>query len=267
MGTGIQGNEILLLITVGVLIMLLLAFALVAFFFLSQRKLDDERRTAYARELAHREQLLYSNLQTQEEERRRIAKDLHDAIGSKLNVLLLNLHRLQKQAPATPEIDETVREIFQVIHTTIETTRRISHDLLPPTLESFGLSEALSELCAQYRQSGAVDIQYQVNEEAPAASNKTVDLNLFRVVQELLANSMKHGPAKQVLLQLQLQAGGLQLNYTDDGPGFDPKAPGYRPGLGLQNIESRMRMIGAEFHIQSASGAGLRASINYKSIA
>lgn len=200
MDTSFQGDEILLLITVGVLIMLLLSFALIAFFLLSQRKLNSERQKAYTQQLEYSEQLLYSNLQTQENERRRIAKDLHDAVGSKLNVLRLNLHRLKTQAPETREFTETVHELFGVIDTTIDTTRRISHDLLPPTLENFGFVEALNELCAHYRQSGAFKLEFEVKENAGVQLAQTAELNLFRVVQELLANSVKHGPAAQVFL-------------------------------------------------------------------
>ena len=263
MDTSFQGDEILLLITVGVLIMLLLTFALIAFFLLSQRKLNSERQKAYAQQLAHRELLLYSTLQTQENERRRIAKDLHDDIGSKLNVLHLNLHRLQKQAPGTPEITETLRDLFGVIHTTIDTTRRISHDLLPPTLESFGLPEALSELCGQYRQSGTLALEFEAKENAASPLDKTAELQLFRVVQELLANSVKHGRATQIFIQLLQGPKELRLNYRGNGIGFDLTAPDYKPGLGMQNIESRMRMIGAEFSFETAPGAGVRVSIKY----
>lgn len=264
MDTSLQGNEIIVLITVGVLLMLFLAFALIGFFLLSQRTLNNTRQKAHAQQIEYREQLLFSNLQTQEEERRRIAKDLHDEVGSKLNVLHLNLHRLQKQVPQNPETAETVQDLFHVVHTTIDTARRIAHNLLPPTLESFGLREALSELCGQYRQSGTLEITYEVKENAATNVDKIAELNLFRVVQELVSNSIKHGPASQIWLYLWLMPTELHIDYQDNGPGFDPNAPGYKPGLGLQNIESRMRMIGAEYHLETAPNTGLKVNIKYK---
>lgn len=264
MDTSVQGDEILLLITVGVLIMLLLAFTLIAFFLLSQRKLNDEQQKAHVQQLQHREQLLYSTLQTQEEERRRIAKDLHDAVGSKLNVLHLHLHRLQKQVPESPETTETLRDLFGVVHTTIDTTRRISHDLLPPTLENFGLREALSELCTQYRQSGAFALDFETNEHVQTRLHQTAEINLFRVVQELLANSSKHGHASEVCLRLWHTPSELRLDYRDNGRGFDLTDTNYKPGLGMQNIESRTRMIGADIQIETAPGAGIRARIKYR---
>ncbi|MBC7777251.1 MAG: sensor histidine kinase [Phycisphaerae bacterium] len=245
--------------------MLLLVFVLIAFFLLSQRKLQQARQKAYAIELEQREQRLYGTIQIQENERQRIAKDLHDSIGSKLNVLHLYLHRLKKQVPSTPLISETVQDIFEVINTTLDTTRRISHDLLPPTLEKFGLKAALNEACTQYaKSSDTLQIDFASPHEPYPRHDKMAELNLFRVMQELFSNSIKHGPATHIRVEMQYQNTKLHIYYSDNGPGFDPAADGYKPGLGLQNIESRMNMIGAQYALNTAPSKGLEVQITYQ---
>ncbi|MEL6867920.1 MAG: histidine kinase dimerization/phosphoacceptor domain-containing protein, partial [Bacteroidota bacterium] len=100
MVNNIQDKDLILLIVGGILIMLLLAIAFIVFFNLSQKKIFQEKMKAQSLQLQHQEQLLHATLMTQEEERRRIAKDLHDDIGSKLNVIKLNLHRVRQLGQA-----------------------------------------------------------------------------------------------------------------------------------------------------------------------
>ena len=156
---GFQTSEVYLIMAMGILSMLALALSLVMFFNKSQRRLLQEKMKVQEAELAHQEKLLYSTIRTQESERKRIAKDLHDDIGSKLNVIFLNMNRVSRAVKDSPPVQEMISEINGVIHHTIDTTRRISHDLLPPTLDKFGLLEALKELCDNYQKSNAVNVE------------------------------------------------------------------------------------------------------------
>lgn len=155
---GFQTDEVYLIMAMGILTMLALSLALVLFFYKSQRRLLQEKMIAQQSELQYQEKLLYNNILTQEKERKRIAKDLHDDIGSKLNVIFLNMHRIERAAKESPPILDMVSDINQVINITIDTTRRISHDLLPPTLDNFGLIEAVKELCETYQKSDSVNV-------------------------------------------------------------------------------------------------------------
>jgi len=262
MDNTIQANEIILIISIGIGFMLLLAFAFILFFNFSQKKLQDEKLKMQQLQIEQQQKLLYSNILTQEEERKRIAKDLHDEVGSKLNVLFLNLHRLKKLTPPqSMDSEEVVQELFGVINDTINTTRRISHDLLPPTLENFGLKEAIKELCESYQKTESVDLVYHLSELATRPVDKMVDLNLFRILQELIKNSITHGEAKQIIINLRLSSNDITIEYSDNGKGFDLNDPLHQNGLGMQNIESRLRMIKGKYDIESEIGKGVKIKI------
>jgi signal transduction histidine kinase len=264
MDSGLAANEIFTMIALGIIIMLGLAIALVLLANRAQKKLHLEQLKSQALQLEHQQQLLYSTIQTQEEERRRIAKDLHDEIGNKLNVINLNLYRLRRDTLPAGELRETVRDLLEVIGKTIDTTRRISHDLLPPTLENFGLREAIRELCDAYPEEIAPRIHFEWTEEHTPPVDKTVELGFFRILQELLNNTLKHSSASRIGISLWLSAGSIRLHYQDDGRGFDPERIPDRAGLGLQNMESRASMIGADLELTSRPGSGVTANIYYK---
>lgn len=256
-----NANEIYFLMTIGILIMLSLALAFIVFFNRSQRKIFEEQMRVQQLQLEHQAQLLYSNIRTQEEERKRIAKDLHDEVGSKLNVIHLNLHRVKKGTAETPTADDAVSDMFVLINDTIDTTRRISHDLLPPTLENFGLQEAIKELCDSYQKAdSAVAFQFELLQNDERPTDKMVEVNLFRVLQELISNSLKHGKPSQISIRLWLGSQELRLEYRDNGKGFDVEKLKGKNGLGMQNIESRMKMIHAKYELDSKVGEGFTAS-------
>jgi signal transduction histidine kinase len=249
--------------TVGIGVMLLFAVSFVLFFLLSQRKLHQEQQKIQEQNLLHQEQLLYSTIQTQEEERKRIAKDLHDDIGSKLNVIHLGLHRLQKHTVENPEHALTIKEVSEVLQDTIGATRRIAHDLLPPTLENFGLKEAIRELCDKYSRTGAVNAHFEVFRQSERPCDKKAEVNLFRVIQELTSNSIRHGKAENILISMWITDTEIRIEFTDDGLGFDPDLVPQGKGLGTQSMLSRLKMIGASMYYDTAPNAGYKAFIQY----
>ncbi len=247
------------MMTIGILIMVALALAFVLFFNLLQRKLLTEKNQRQELQLRHQEALLHSTILTQEKERSRIARDLHDEIGSKLNVIHLNMHRLKKLGGTSEDLAETVDEVNHLIHNTIQTTRRISHELLPPTLEEFGLVEALKELIGGYQQADAVQLEL-THESNEWKRDKLVEVNLFRIVQELLSNALKYSEAQVIQVAVQLERQKFRLYYSDDGKGFQLD-DAQRNGLGLRNLESRSNMICASMDYQTAPGKGVQVTV------
>lgn len=265
MDSSISQNEIITVITIGIVAMLLFALVFVLFFYFSQKKFQSQKMKAKERELRYQEQLLYSSIEAQELERQRIARELHDEVGSKLNVLNLGLHSFKDPNQPAATIAETVDKLFAVLHNTIETTRRISHDLMPPTLENFGLAAALEDLCERYDKVSGISINFELEENRPNEIDEKVAQNLFRSIQELMSNSFKHAAASQIDVKLSLAEDAIILSYRDNGKGFDPQNKAHKKGLGMLNIESRMQMIEAEYELKSAKGEGIFVEIITKS--
>ncbi|MEZ4829847.1 MAG: sensor histidine kinase [Bacteroidia bacterium] len=254
-------DQLLILVGTGIGVMLFLALAFVIFFSFSQNKLRSEQIKSQQMELAHQQDLLYSNLVTQEAERKRIARDLHDEIGSKLNVIHLYLNQISYKSP---DISREIEPLMEVLNNTIHTSRRISHDLLPPTLENFGLASAVEELCNHLESSATLKVSLEINNRGAGEIEKTTEVHLFRVLQELVSNTLKYASADHITIRLTQNQGILSLEYRDNGKGFDLSDDKNRKGLGMKNIESRLQMINGIYHLQTAIGEGLKFTLEVK---
>lgn len=249
-------NEILVVIILSALVMLLFALAFIFFFYSSQRKFHMQQMEVQQKELDFQEQLLFSSIKAQENERERIAREMHDEIGSKLNVINLGLHRVSKEL--NPDV---VDELFSAVKSTLRTAKEISYDLLPPTLANFGLVAALEELCEKHQTSSTLKIHFNTESHDFLIEDYQFSLALYRIAQELITNSFKHSHATQANLSLSVNTKNVVLKYNDNGIGFDIHSNNFTPGLGLQNIESRIRMIGATKKIISENGKGIFVEI------
>ncbi|MEL6867713.1 MAG: ATP-binding protein, partial [Bacteroidota bacterium] len=160
------------------------------------------------------------------------------------------------------ELKGLVKEVQQLISTTIQTTRRISHDLLPPVLDKFGLVAALEELCEQSSRSDQLTVDFEVNDSELQPEEDTVKLNTFRIVQEMMSNSIRHGQATIIQIRLQLEQDNFILHYEDNGKGFDAAQIEEHKGLGLRNMDSRAKMMGAQITYESTPGQGMKARLS-----
>lgn len=253
MESSIQQGEFDVMIAIGILFMTAFALAFILFFNFSQRKL-------IAQKLKQQEVLLHNIIEVQETEKRRIAKDLHDEIGSQLNIINLNLHRLKRKRQDPKIFEETIRDIQELLGTTIKTTRQISHDLLPSILDKFGLIEALQELSDNYSET-TVTLNFEIQENSFTIPSKSIELNIFRVIQELISNAIRHGEASIITIQFLLNKTQLKIAVIDNGKGFDTKSKTHKAGLGLSNIESRMNMIRGQIKFSSIINEGTTATL------
>lgn len=242
----------------GIVGMLLLAVALVLFFVIYQRRLLAQQLEARAEEQRHQLQLLSAAVEVQETERRRIARDLHDDIGSLLSAARLYLRQLSPDND--PSRNEAVKdEALGIMDEMIRNTRRITHDLLPAELEKFGFFAAAEDLCQRVHNTGAIVVTFRGNLERRL--EKRQEIPLYRVLQELINNSLKHAEATQIEVTTEWRTDRFLFHYHDNGKGFSIPAGGYA-GLGLKNIESRISLISGELQVVTAPGQGLEVHIS-----
>ncbi len=191
----------------------------------------------------------------QEEERQRIATDLHDRLGSMLSTVKLLTSSLQAdQEPGKHQ------KLGKLVDDACVEVRRISHNLSTGMVRSFGLKTALEDLCSGISQSKLIECKlllYGLEERL----HVNTEIGLYRMVQEILNNTLKHAKAKKVIIQVNRTENHLNLTVEDDGVGFNPKLQ-LKKGLGLNNLESRAQKLNGTFHMDSTPGRGTIAIID-----
>jgi signal transduction histidine kinase len=261
----VQEDQIILIILIGISLLLLMSVAIIAFFYFSRKKISKTELEKARLAVSHQKELLQATILTQEDERRRIAQDMHDAISSKLNIVSLNANFLKEEHIDSKEANALGESIVNVTATVLESSRRIAHDLLPPALDKFGLVAALEELCDQIEKGGQHRIQTQFSYPANSVP-KDNELHLFRIVQELINNTVKYGKADTLQLSLETDTDIVRLYYEDNGVGFVVAEGKLAKGLGLSGIENRAILMNAEFSLESEPGAGVRFVLTKKLI-
>lgn len=255
-------EQIISALTYGLIFLVLLTSGLLLFFYFSRKKIVEKELEKAAMKIAGQKKILQATIETQERERKRIAQDLHDAISAKLNVVSLHVNMLLDGSLDKTEEQEALGNVLGVTTKVLDSSRQIAHDLLPPILEKFGLVEALKELLAEFGATKKVVVQNDINYDA--SLTKVEELHLFRIVQELLNNSVRHGKATLMRLNLQDKEGEMKLVYKDNGKGFFVKQALNEIGLGLKNIKSRVAILNGELHIESELNKGATFLITIK---
>lgn len=236
-----QSVQIYLIIAIGIVTMLVMAGAIIIFVVFYQKRMIQEQMKRQALEFEYQQKMLEAELQSQESERRRLAADLHDSIGGMLSTIRVGITTMAKKLAEPGQADQTK----QMLDDTISSVRRISRDLMPSTLEKFGLLNALTELCERFQATSGIIIQFS-EEGTYMPLDKNRELMIFRIVQELLNNAIKHAKATEINVQL-IATNNLTLMVEDNGIGFDVEAitndKSSGKGLGLFNIENRARLL------------------------
>lgn len=206
-----------------------------------------------------------SALRAAEEERERIALELHDDMAQRLAALMVRL-RLARQAPEKDERESLMEGMRGEIQECAEAVRRIARGLRPPALDEVGVVAAIQAHVRSLRDSGELTIEVQV-ERGPGAPrlNRDTELALYRVVQEALANVMRHAGARGVIVRIRTGPAGISAMVEDDGRGFDPTRVGLR-GLGIVGMRERARNAGGELSIDSHPGGGTRVRVMIPSL-
>ncbi len=212
-------------------------------------------RAAVAVDLSERvsRDALARALAAQEQERKHLARELHDETAQALTSILLGLKPLERSA-ATPDDRAAVATLRELVVSTLQGVRRLAVELRPSALDDFGLETATERLVSTFRESTGlrVDLETRLGEVRLPTEIETI---LYRIVQEALANVVKHAEASQVSIVLTQSEHAVTAVIEDDGRGFDPNATG-DDALGLVGLQERIALVGGRLRIESSQGAG-----------
>lgn len=246
-------NEVIKALTFGLVFLVLICSGIILFFHYSRRKIIEKEKEKASLKVKHQQKILQTSIAIQETERKRIAQDLHDAISSKLNVVSLTTNVLLADKELDKKQKETLEQILKITSSTLESSRKIAHDLLPPILDKFGLKAALEELFDEFSKNTKIDIEYNVEELLLSQTNQ---LHVFRILQELINNSIRHGKANELVVYMEQDINGFMIRYQDNGSGFKISDVKKKPGIGIQNIKSRVKILNGNLSIESTKGQG-----------
>jgi signal transduction histidine kinase len=210
-----------------------------------------------------RRRLAAKLLHAQEEERRRIAREMHDDWTQRLALLGIDIATLEQHV-GTPE---TARPLLRAIQEKLVSlsadVHALSRQLHPSILDDLGLVEALRSECANFSRREGIAVMYRP-EAVPTAVPKGVALCIYRVAQEALRNLAKHAAVNEAWVSLVAAGPQLVLRVEDHGIGFDPNGTHSQPGLGLSSMEERVRLIEAELAVRSAPGRGTTVEVRVR---
>ena len=193
-----------------------------------------------------------------EQERARIARELHDDINQRLALLANGLEVIEHATSETTDQASQKRELHELWRLTNEIAtdiQHMSHRLHPSKLQYLGLASTVRDLCREVSQQHKIEIDCIVS-GLPQNLDENVSLNLFRTIQESLRNAVKHSHARHVKVDLTSQSGMIRLRVSDDGVGFNPNVPQLNYGLGLVSMRERLRSVGGDFAIWSKPSLG-----------
>lgn len=238
---------------------ILLLIVLVAFFIvIYQRRVMAQKVRMQEIEAHAQRQMMAAIVDTQEAERMRIARDLHDEVGAMLSTVKMSIKRAERNL-AKEGVPHSLQEPTDLLDAVIGSVREISHDLLPPSLESLGLAAALGQLAEKTAQLSGVPFAFRLEGTLGRLPVRT-ELTLYRIVQELISNALKHAQATELRLEVGFGEQGLSILFRDNGVGFGEAEAG-KAGLGLRGIKSRVEALGGELQLQTAPGRGTSAKI------
>jgi signal transduction histidine kinase len=197
----------------------------------------------------------------EEQERIRLAKDLHDGLGGMLSGIKYSFTTMKGNLIMTPENQQAFERSMDMLDSSIREMRRVAHNMMPEALVRFGLDTALNDFCNDINQSGALKINYQSIGMEWVSIDQTTAITLYRIVQELINNTMKHAKATTAIVQLTKSGGQLSVTVEDDGKGFDINLLKTNKGIGWTNIQNRVEFLKGKLDIRSKDGEGTSVQI------
>ena len=258
---GPSESQTVLIIAFGTIGMLLMAGTIILFGVFYQKKMLQAQLQQQLLEADHRKRMMEAEMQSRENERSRLSKEIHDGVGVMLQAL-----RATTLAVAKNSSEEDREELSQQLNEITETVRRMAYDLMPASLEKFGLAETLDELCTKLNRYNPT-IHFAFSCDGPIRKlDSRQQLILYRMVQEATTNAIRHANASAVNIAMLWASSLLTLRVADNGKGFDyPRQENKihgRHGLGLYSLENRANLLGADLKFVSNLPTGTLLTVH-----
>ena len=202
-------------------------------------------------------------LEGQENERRRLAREIHDGVGPVMSIIKLHLDAVKSELKEVPEpVMKKINSMSELIHEVSESIRDISHDLMPSALTDFGLVAALENLCRKANESEKIHVRFY-HSGMKNQPDSQIALSIFRITQELLNNAFKYSDAQTITIQLIRHPESIILMVEDDGTGFDKSELNLllEKGIGIRNIQTRTAAVCGLFNLDTQKGRGVLATL------
>lgn len=242
-----------------------IAFLIISLLLYRNYKNRQKLQQAKIDELETEKQLTATEavLKGEEQERTRLAKDLHDGLGGMLSGIKFSLGNIKENLIMTPDNAYAFERSIDMLDSSIQEMRRVAHNMMPDILVKYGLDTALKEFCAEMDRGAVLHVNYQSVGMQQADIPQTTSVTIYRIIQELLNNTIKHANAKNVLVQLHQsrQEKLLAITVEDDGDGFDTNLLKHAGGMGWLNIQNRVEFLKGKIDLQSAPGKGTSVMI------
>ena len=250
----IQQKSIVNYFLIGGLLALLLILLLLASAYKQKQRLQQQR----INELETEKKLTATEavLKGEEQERTRLAKDLHDGLGGMLSGIKFSMNTMKGNLILTPENARDFERSMDMLDSSIKEMRRVAHNLMPEALVKFGLDTALKDFCNDINLSGALKVSYQSIGMINEIIEQTTAITIYRVIQRLINNSIKHAAATQAIVQVSKCNETLSITVEDDGKGFDTAILQGTSGIGWSNIKSRIDFMKGKLDVQAGAGKG-----------
>ncbi len=234
--------------------------ALVIISLLGYRNYRHKQKLQQARieELETEKQLAATEavLKGEEQERTRLAKDLHDGLGGMLSGIKYSFQNMKENLILTPENAQAFERSIDMLDSSIKEMRRVAHNMMPEMLVKYGLNVALKEFCKEIDQSGVLNVKYQSIGMDDSSIDQTTAIAVYRIAQELVNNAIKHAAASEVVVQLQRSEQLLSVTVEDNGKGFDTALLERSQGIGWSNIRNRVDFLNGKIDVHSTPEMG-----------
>lgn len=254
------------LTTIFILIGVVLLVLLVAMWFLNRQRiqaksLQVERQQQQIADLQQKQELntLNGMLEGEEKERRRIAQELHDGIGNALSSIQIQLNTIEAKLPEIND-NSQYQKASKLIDDTCVEVRNLSHNMMPASLTKLGWQKAIEELIDRLQDNDKLQFHLEDLIGRNIRLNEKIEITIYRIVQELLQNILKHANATEVIVQISKPETEIQLLVEDDGSGFNKYSA--QKGLGLTGIETRLKSIDGSMNIDSSPNNGTSIEIS-----